>query len=163
MSVIEEKYRGIVGAGVAAASGVAVPGLFVPALDMAGVGATWTTMVAAIAKKSGLSLNTPTTAKIVASSISAVSAYVIGSKILTWAAAPLVVALPVAGIPAVVALNVALNGLFTLRLGVVCSRHFSRAGFSDGDAARLGISIGTHLLGWPTADEIRLVKELLSA
>ena len=41
--------------------------------------------------------------------LSSVAAYTLGSKILTWAALPLLAAFPLAGIPAVVALNSALN------------------------------------------------------
>ncbi|MEJ3659290.1 hypothetical protein WEH80_40670 [Actinomycetes bacterium KLBMP 9759] len=162
MPYVDSKYSDIVGRSVVAASGVAVPGLFVPTLDLAGVGATWTAMIVGIAGRSGHRLSGATVAKLVASAASAVSAYMIGSKILTIAATPLILAFPFAGIPAAVALNSVLNGLFTLRLGAVCARHFGRPDFSERDALRLGFTIGTHLLGWPTSDEIRTVKEFLS-
>lgn len=162
MTVIDSRYREIVSRGVVAAAGIAIPGIFVPTLDLAGVGTIWTTMIVAIANKSGHEFNGTTVAKLVTSAVSAVSAYVIGSKILTWAATPLILAFPIAGVPAVTALNAALNGLFTLRLGMVCSRHFSRSEFTDQDALLLAAKIGTHLLGWPTHEEIQTVKEFLS-
>ncbi|MEU6445098.1 hypothetical protein, partial [Streptomyces sp. NPDC047046] len=95
MPAIEVKYKEVISNGVIVASGIAVPGLFVPALDMAGVGATWTVMAGAIAHIAELELTPAVTAKLVSAAVSAVSGYVLGSKILTWAATPLILAFPV--------------------------------------------------------------------
>lgn len=130
---------------------------------MAGVGATWTVMIGAIADKAGLELTPAATAKLVAAGVTAVSGYVIGSKILTWVAAPLILAFPVAGIPAAIAVNATLNGLFTLRLGLACATKFSRPDFDTSDVIDLAVSIGGFLVKVPNAEELALVRELLAA
>lgn len=161
MALIEEKYYRTVGTAVAAAAGLGVPGLFVPPLDMAGVGATWTGMVAAIAKKSGHEMNAAVAGKVVAAGVGALAGYKLGSKILTWAAAPLVLTFPVAGVPALVATNASLNGLFTLKLGVATCNQFSRPGFGAMDVANLARAVAVELVPMPTLEELRLVKEMI--
>lgn len=164
MGRLEEKYYGTVGTAVAAAAGIAVPGLFVPALDMAGVGATWTVMIGSIADKSGQHVSPTSVAKVAAASVSAVSAYMLGSKILTWAATPLILAFPVAGVPAAVAVNAMLNGLFTLRLGIAAASKFSRPDFNALDILEVAASIASVLVKLlPSTKEIQLVKEMLKA
>jgi hypothetical protein len=163
MISIDEKYYGTVATAVASAAGVGVVGLFMPALDMAGVGATWTGMVIAIAAKSGHDLNAAAAAKVVAATLSAVSGYALGSKILTWAATPLVLTFPVAGIPSVVAVNAALNGLFTLKLGVATINQFSRPNFNVMDGAQLAVAIVGQLHPIPSMDEVRLVKKMIAS
>ncbi|WP_141746898.1 hypothetical protein [Streptomyces agglomeratus] len=162
MSLIDSKYQDAIGAGVIAASGIAIPGLFVPTLDMAGVGATWAVMIGAIAKKAGHDLSLTVTAKLAAAGVSAVSGYVLGSKLLTWAAAPLILAFPVAGVPAAVAVNATLNGLFTLRLGVACANKFSRPNFHAMDAMEFALDISGFLIKMPKKEELVLVKDLLA-
>ncbi|MFE3696138.1 hypothetical protein ACFXPB_36775 [Streptomyces sp. NPDC059129] len=129
---------------------------------MAGVGATWTVMVGAIADKAGLDLTPAAIAKLVAAGVTAVSGYVLGSKILTWAATPLILAFPVAGVPAAIAVNATLNGLFTLRLGLACASKFSRPDFDTSDVLDLALGIGGFLIKMPTSAELSLVRELLS-
>lgn len=162
MALVEEKYYDAIGVAVAAAAGLGVPGLFVPGLDMAGVGAIWTTMVLSIAKTSGHELNAAAGAKIVTAAVGAVAGYVLGSKILTWAAAPLIIAFPVAGVPAAVALNAGLNGLFTLKLGIATARQFSRSDFNAMDVMELAASIAAQLTPLPSWDEIQTVREMFS-
>jgi hypothetical protein len=120
-------------------------------------------MVVAIARKSGHEMNTAAAGKIVIAALGALGGYKLGSKILTWAAAPLVLAFPIAGVPALMATNAALNGLFTLKLGVATCKQFSRPNFSGFDIANLARSIAVDLVPMPTMDEIRLLKELLRA
>jgi uncharacterized protein (DUF697 family) len=163
MALIEEKYYRPVGTAVVAAAGLGVPGLFVPPLDMAGVGATWTGMVIAIAKKSGHEINTAAAGKIVAAAVGALGGYKLGSKLLTWAATPLLLTFPVAGVPAVVAANATLNALFTLKLGVATCKQFSRPGFGAKDTAELAVGIAGQLVPMPTRKEMGLVKELIRA
>jgi hypothetical protein len=161
MSFVDEKYEGIIGGSVVTTAGIAVPGLFVPALDMAGVGATWTVMIGAIAEKSDREISPETVAKLVAAAVSAVSGYVLGSKILTWLAAPLIMAFPVAGVPAAVAVNAALNGLFTLRLGLACVSNFSRPDFNALDLANFIVSLAGLMAKWPSSEEIAFVQKML--
>src|SRR6478752_6106979 len=156
---IDEKYHQTVGQAVGAAAGLAVPGVLLPTLDTVGMAAIWTTMITAIAIKSEREISPSTVTKVVAASISAVSAYRLGSKILTWAALPLVAAAPVAGVPAVVALNVLLNGLFTLKLGVTIAKQLSRPGITTLDIAL----IVKELVQLPSLDEIKLVKDMIKA
>ncbi|GAA4090637.1 hypothetical protein [Streptomyces shaanxiensis] len=163
MPAIEPKFRDPIYAGVAAATGIAIPGLFVPALDMAGVGVAWTAMVAGIADKAGLDLTPAAAAKLVAAGVAAVSGYIFGSKLLTWAATPLILAFPVAGVPAAIAVNATLNGLFTLRLGMTCASKFSRPDFDASDVLELAMSISTFLVKIPTREELALVREIVAA
>ena len=163
MALIEEKYYRPVGTAVATAAGLGVPGVFVPPLDMAGVGATWTAMVVAIARKSGHEMDAAAAGKVVAAGVGALAGYKLGSKILTWTAAPLVVTFPIAGVPAVVVANATLNGLFTLKLGVATCNQFSRPGFRTMDVLNLARAIAMELVPMPTMAEIRLVKEMMQA
>ncbi|MEU0991452.1 hypothetical protein [Streptomyces sp. NPDC005953] len=119
-------------------------------------------MVGAIADKAGLDLTPAAIAKLVAAGVTAVSGYVLGSKILTWAATPLILAFPVAGVPAAIAVNATLNGLFTLRLGLACASKFSRPDFDTSDVLDLALGIGGFLIKMPTSAELSLVRELLS-
>ncbi len=95
--------------------------------------------------------------------MSAVASYKIGCKILTLAATPLILACPVAGVPAALALNVGLNGLFTLRLGLACTSLFSRPGCTPQDALDFVKTIKGHMVRLPSMDELRLVRELLTS
>jgi hypothetical protein len=159
---IDKKYHDPIRIAVIAAAGIGVPGIFVPALDMGGIGVIWTTMVGAILAKAGRQVSSATVAKIVAAAVSAVSGYVLGSKILTWLAAPLIVAFPVAGVPAVVALNSMLNGIFTLRLGLACARRFDDPSFTAADVLDLAADISSQLVGLPNGDEIQTIKDILA-
>ena len=140
-----------------AAAGLGVPGLFHPGLDQAGMATVWVTMVTTVARRCGADISRATVIKLVTSALSSVAAYTLGSKILTWAALPLLAAFPVAGIPAVVALNSTLNALFTYRLGRECVRRFGRPGFT----ARDMLDVGRHLLGLPTVAELAELGEVL--
>lgn len=74
-------------------------------------------MVTTIAKWQGAELSPATAAKLVASAVAGVSAYTIGSKILTWAGLLVGSAAPFATWPAAMAFNAALNAVFTYKLG----------------------------------------------
>lgn len=62
------------------AAWVGIPGIFVPVLDMGGVGVTWTVMTGRIAAKSCKELSPELIARFAAAAVSAVSAYMISSK-----------------------------------------------------------------------------------
>jgi len=143
---------------VRAAAGLGIPGIFHPGLDEAGMGAIWLTMVTTIAKREGAEISAATAAKLVASAVASVSAYSMGSKVLTWALLLIAHALPFVVIPAGVALNVALNALFTYKLGKSCIRRFSDPKFNPRDA----IAIGAHMVMTPTLSEIGDLKRILT-
>jgi hypothetical protein len=161
MVLIEEKYYDTVSVAVAAAAGIGAPGLLIPGLDMAGVGTTWTVMILGIAKISGHELNAASAAKIATAAIGAVSGYMLGSKILTWAAAPLILTFPVAGVPAAILVNATLNGLFTLKLGCAAAKQLSRPEFNALDIMDLATSIASLLTPVPSSRELQLVREML--
>jgi uncharacterized protein (DUF697 family) len=140
------------------AAGLGIPGLFHPGLDETGMGAIWLTMVTSIAKRSGAEISPATAGKFVTSALSSVAAYSLGSKILTWAALPVLAAFPVAGIPAAIGMNAALNALFTFRLGKECVKRFSDPRFTSSDV----ITLGRLLVSIPSTSEIRDLKRLIS-
>jgi hypothetical protein len=161
MTIVDEKYQDSITIAVIAAAGLGVPGLFLPTLDMAGMGAIWTTLVLAIASTAGRSVDIATAGKLVTSAVGAVSAYIVGSKILTWAAAPLIFAFPLAGVPAVIAVNAMLNAIFTLRLGIACARRFSTPDFTAGDVLDLAADIAGYLIKLPSREEISFVRAVI--
>lgn len=163
MTFVDKRYEDIIFGSVAVAAGVGVGGIFVPTLDMAGIGVTWTAMVLAIADESDLELDGVAVAKLVTSAVGGVSAYVFGSKVLTWLATPLILAYPIAGIPAAIAVNATLNALFTLRLGAACASKFSRPDFKATDLLDVVADIVGLLLKMPKREEIKYVKAILAA
>ncbi|MGW5158667.1 hypothetical protein ACWEPN_24595 [Nonomuraea wenchangensis] len=158
---LDHRYRDIVKKAMISAAGVGGAGIFLPVLDMAGIAAVWTVMVVAIADASGHPASRATVGKVVAAAVSGVSGYYVGSKVLTYLAAPLLVAFPVAGVPAVIAVNVMLNGLFTYRLGKVCAADFSRPNFTLEDLGDLALRIARLLIKIPMPGEIAEVRHLL--
>lgn len=158
---VTEEHKGIVKKAVVSSASLGVPGLLVPAVDTVGVAGVWTTMVGTLAKKSGHKVDAKLIAKLVAAGLASVGGYQLGSKILTWLAVPLILAFPVAGIPAAAGLNGALNALFTYRLGAFVSGQLTRSNFTSQDFVGLSTSMGAFLLGVPTPREIADVKELL--
>jgi hypothetical protein len=108
--------------------------------------------------RSGAEISPATAGKFVTSALSSVAAYSLGSKILTWAALPVLAAFPVAGIPAAIGMNAALNALFTYRLGKECVRRFSDPRFTSSDV----ITLGRLLVSIPNTSEIRDLKRLIS-
>jgi hypothetical protein len=72
-------------------------------------------MIGAMAKKSGRDIDFDLISKVTGSAVSGVAGYYFASKLLTVAALPLLAAFPLAGIPAVVGMNGALNAIFTHR------------------------------------------------
>src|SRR3712207_4361784 len=73
--VLKEEYKDIVKKAVIAAAGVAVPGTLVPGVDMAGTATVWTTMIGAIAKKSGREIDVGVLAKLAGSAAAGVAGY----------------------------------------------------------------------------------------
>jgi hypothetical protein len=143
---------------VRTASGLGVPGIFHPGLDEAGMSAIWLAMVVAVAKKQGANVSVQTAAKLVAAAVASVSAYSMGSKILTWALILILHVLPVAVVPAAVGLNVALNALFTYKLGKTCVKRFATPNLTPQEI----IAIGAKIVMIPTLHEVNEIKKMLT-
>ncbi len=56
-----------------------------------------------------------------------------------------------------------LNGLFTLKLGIATARQFSRPDFDSLDILDVAATIAGALVKLPSAEEVKLVKEMLAA
>ncbi len=119
--------------------------------------AIWLTMVTTIARRCGARLSPATAAKFVTVALSSVAAYSLGSKILTWAAVAMLIAVPGVAIPAAAAMNAALNAAFTYRLGQECVRRFSDTSFTSADV----IEFGRRLVMIPSWSELGIIKRLL--
>ncbi len=160
---VHQRDKNIVKTAMVAATGLGIPGIFNPGLDTVGMAGIWTTMVGAIAAKSGHSVSPNMIAKLVGASVAAVSSYLLGSKILTWVATPLILACPIAGVPAAASVNGFLNGLFTYRLGLTVSNQMAKPNLSQDDLLNLCMAIVPHLIYLPNIDEIREVQNLLTS
>lgn len=150
----EDAARTAIRTAVRAAAGMGVPGIFSPGLDEAGMTAIWSAMVVTIAKRQGAELSPPTAAKLVASALASVSAYTIGSKILTWAVLLVGSAAPFATWPAAMAFNAALNAVFTYKLGRKCAQRFADPTFSRADVLSIGASL-VPVLSWSEISDIK--------
>jgi hypothetical protein len=116
-------------------------------------------MVAEIADRSKHQANKAAIAKIVTAAVSAASGYALGSKVLSWAR---IAVFPCAGVPTAMAANAALNGLFTLKLGMATAKQFDRPDFDLLDVMNVAVIIaGGALTPIPSADELALIKSLL--
>lgn len=156
---ISEKYQEPIGIAVVAASAVGPVGILLPAFDMAGIGVIWTTMVEEIARRSGHRVNPAGILKVVTAAAGAASGYALGSKILTWS---LVALVPFAGVPTAMAANATLNGIFTLKLGLSCAKQFDRPDFDTLDILNLAATVAGALTPVPSAEEVALLKKLLT-
>jgi hypothetical protein len=163
MCLADDRYLEPIRAAVIAAAGTGVPVIFVPALDMGGIGVIWTAMIGGIASGAGQQVARPAIARLAAAAVGAASGYVLDSKILTWLAAPLMIAFPVAGVPQAVAVSSMLNGIFTLRLGAACAHRFADPAFTAAGMPGLTAGIGNRLARLPSGDEIKMIKDILAA
>jgi hypothetical protein len=144
---------------VRAAAELGVPGIFHPGLDEAGMSVIWIAMVTAIAQRKGIPISTVTATKIVGSALAGVAAYSTGSRILTWGLVLILHVMPLAVVPAAVGLNVALNALFTYKLGTTCIRRLSDPELS----AREILDIGRQIVMVPTLTEIGEIKRMFTS
>jgi hypothetical protein len=144
---------------VRAAAGLGVPGIFHPGLDEAGMSVIWIAMVTAIAQRRGISISRTTATKLVGTALAGVAAYSAGSKILTWGLLLILHVMPIAIVPAAVGLNVALNALFTYKLGTTCIRRLSDPELSTREI----VDIGRQIAMVPTLTEIGEIKRMLTS
>jgi hypothetical protein len=159
--VLKEEYKDVVKKAVIGAAGVSVPGTLVPGVDMAGTATVWTTMIGAIAKKSGREIDVGVLAKMAGSAAAGVAGYYAASKFLTYAALPLLVVFPVAGIPAVAGLNSALNAILTYRLAKIASELISNPAVDEQAITTLGRDVAGYMKGIPTMREVGEIEKLI--
>ena len=143
---------------VRSAAALGLPGIFQPGLDEAGMSAIWLAMVTTIARRQGVEVSATTATKLVAAAVAGVSAYSMGSKVLTWSLILIMHALPFAVIPGAVAMNVALNALFTYKLGTTCIKRFSTPNLTVSEV----IAIGRQIVMLPSLGEIREIKQMFA-
>jgi hypothetical protein len=144
---------------VRAAAGLGIAGIFHPGLDEAGMSVIWIAMVTAIAQRRGVCISRVTATKIVGTALAGVAAYSTGSRILTWGLVLILHVMPIAIVPAAVGLNVALNALFTYKLGTTCIRRLSDPELS----AREIVDIGRQIVIVPTLTEIGEIKRMFTS
>jgi len=147
---------------VAVAAAAGAPGGAVPAVEVGGIGVIWAAMVAAIVARAHREPGAAAIDRLVVTAVGAVSGYVQGSRVLGWLAAPLIVAFPVPGVPAAVAVDAMLNGVFTLRLGLACTRRCHDPAAAHSDVLGRPAEIGSQLIGLPDTGEIQTIKEILA-
>jgi hypothetical protein len=156
---VAETAEDAVKTAVRAAAALGIPGIFHPGLDEAGMGVIWTTMVTTIAKRQDVPLSPTVATKLVGTALAGVAAYSTGSKVLTWGLVLVLHVVPVAAVPAAVGLNVALNALFTYKLGTTCIRRLSDPRLSTREI----IDIGRQIAMVPTLTEVGEIKRMLAS
>ncbi|WP_020537947.1 hypothetical protein [Lewinella cohaerens] len=134
-----------------AAAALAVPGLFVPVVDVAGIAGIWANMLIKVARNSGHELDFQFATKMATSVATGFGAYVAGSKILSYS----IMFIPGIGIFGAMGMNSALNYIFTFKLGKIASGLFERTSFDAADAADIAKMLLLPLLSIPTMGDIR--------
>ena len=127
---IKSSYRGIVRKGVYAATAAGPLGAFPGPFDAGALGGIWTTMLVAIAKKSGHELDGKFVTKFITTVGTSVAAYVAGSKMATY----LFHLVPGAGTLAAMGISSYFNAMITYRFGASVSELFDKKDFDLGDA-----------------------------
>lgn len=143
---------------VKAAGAVGAVGIFSPGIDEAGMSAIWIAMVVTIARHCDVKMERSTAVKIVATAVAGFSAYATGSKILSWSVIAVLHVIPMLTVPAAVGMNIALNSLFTYKLGRECIKRFSNTKITS-DLLKLS----WHLIPLPTPTELRDLRMLLTS
>ena len=144
-----EKYRTIIEEHAAGAAAIAIPGSFVPVIDVAGVAGIWTNMLVKIAKKSGQDISHQFIGKFATSVASGVSGYILGSKIFGM----LLHLIPGVGTLVYIGINGFLNYMFTYRLGKMTSGLMERKDFDLSDLSNLVTQVVAPLVAIPSVSE----------
>lgn len=122
----DQDYDDIIRKAVAAAAATGPLAMSpVPATDTVAVAGIWTTMMIAIASRTGHSLDVETGKKVVLAFIAQAGAYWTGSKALTW----IIAKFPGIGMVTGSGANSVLNGAFTVWLGCLLIDLFEREDF----------------------------------
>lgn len=152
---IPSQYRSIVKTALIAAAGVAPLGLF-GALDAAGIGAVWTTMLVAIKNKSGSTI-TADPKRICIGVASGIARYYIGCKAATFAAFLIPGVGPFAAIAAAIGISAVCNIYFTYSFAATLIELFDKQSYSDDDIIAFLIN---HLKKLPNVDEVKEIYEI---
>lgn len=151
-------YDDIIAAAVIVAAGLGAGTVFVPGADIALCGGTWTTMMVAIADRSGHDENSAFWGKVLTSVGMGAAGYWAASKIFTGV---LFYVIPGAGSITAATLNALLNGLYTWRLGNSFANLFDKSGVDLSDARAIASYLRGALAPIPTYAEVRHVWELI--
>jgi hypothetical protein len=145
------KYKDIVHQSALTAAGLAVPGTFIPVADLVGVSGVWFSMIYRIAESSGNGyIEKGAIQRFCINLAQGAGSYYFGSKALQW----LLIMTGVGAIGAV-ALNTALNYLYTARLGVYIADQFDTPDFHMENAFSGIASIIPIMFAVPSIDELK--------
>ncbi|HXO27227.1 MAG TPA: hypothetical protein VOA80_07785 [Thermoanaerobaculia bacterium] len=147
---VKTQYREIVRNGTLSAGAVGLPGAFSFGLDVSAMTGIWIAMMIAVADRSAHRSDRVFAAKVVASVLAGVGAYVGGSKI----AVTLLHLIPGAGTLAAMGVNSGLNALFTYKFGHAISNLFDKGTFDGGDATAAAATVLTLVACLPNLDEL---------
>jgi len=148
---LERKYKDIIVGSSQAAAAAAVPGTFVPVLDITAIAGIWANMLIKVAKTSGHDLDFKFASKMATAVAAGFGGYIAGSKLLTYS----IMLIPGIGLFGAMGINSILNYMFTYKLGKIAKGLFEKPGFDPGDATDLAKMVLLPLLSIPTFSEIR--------
>ncbi|MCM0591360.1 MAG: hypothetical protein ACFKPT_25535 [Gloeotrichia echinulata GP01] len=131
---------------------MAIPGTFIPALDIGGIIGGWGTMLCIIAANSNRQLDKDTAMKVVTAIMAGAAGYLGGSKLFTFG---LQFILPGIGTVGAVGFNSLLNFLYTIRLGRFVALQMEKPEFDTGDWASIIPEITSVVFAMPSVMEIR--------
>ncbi|PAX48233.1 hypothetical protein, partial [Brunnivagina elsteri] len=130
-------------------------GALVPGLDIAGVSATWISMIVQIAEKAGHPVDEDAIKKFIINLLQGAASYLIGSNVLKG-----LLALTGIGILPAAGLNALLNFLYTARLGIFFAQQYDRPGFQWEHAFAAAESIPEIVFKVPTIEELKFAFKM---
>lgn len=148
---INEKYRIITRNALVAATAAGPLGAFTGPFDCAAVGTIWTTMVVAMAEKSGREFSTSFISKFIATLGVGVAAYYGGCK----AATMLFHMIPGAGTIMAMGVSSFMNALFTYKVAEAVTGQLDNDDFNAHDAELAAGAIITIVCSLPTINEVK--------
>lgn len=151
------KYQDIIFQHSLTAAGIGgTIGAIIPGVDVAGVSATWITMIARIADRAGHA-DDGAFAKFIINSLQGAGSYMVGSTVLRW----LLLATGI-GILAGAALNAVLNFLYTARLGIFIAEQYDKPGFEWEHGFAAAESIVEIIFAVPTLEELKFAFTMVN-
>ena len=152
----DQDYDDIIRKAVAAAAATGPLAMSpIPATDTIAVAGIWTTMMIAIARRTGHSLDVETAKKVVLAVITQAGAYWTGSKALTW----IVAKIPGPGMVTGSGANSVLNGAFTVWLGYRFIDLFEREDFELIDWQVYAETLMDAKKPWGDVGKLRRVRD----
>lgn len=154
---IDTRFQEIVRKGVVAATAAGPLGAFAGPFDASAIGGIWSTMLVAIAKKSGHNVDGRFATKFIGLVGAGAAAYYGGCKAATW----LFHFIPGAGTLAAMGISTLMNALFTYRFGVAVARQFANEEFNLSNAAEAATSVLAVLCTYPSVREFRELADIV--